>query len=70
MASAGLTRKQKEHVRAVLAQRASVEMCWDTLYHDWRDSGLDPEDPALTQYAGEVEDRIQRFLGDPRHTLI
>ena len=65
-----LTRQQKEHIRAVMAHRACVEMCWDTLAGDWRDSGLDPEDPALTEYAVEIEDRIQRLLGNPRLTMI
>lgn len=65
-----LTRKQKEHIRAVMAHRASVEMCWETLEGDWRDSGMDPEDPALTEYAAEIEDRIHRFLGNPGLTMI
>ncbi|MBB78375.1 MAG: hypothetical protein CL844_05180 [Crocinitomicaceae bacterium] len=62
-----LTRKQKQHIRAAFAHYAVWEIVGDSLRRDWEEQGLDPDSFALQNYARDVEDRITKFLGDPRY---
>jgi hypothetical protein len=69
MTKTKLNRKQREHIRAIFASRASVECVSDSIDEDLKALGIDPDSTDVWEYARQLEDRINAALSYPEFSL-